>query len=250
MTASPIESHPIQRAFRSGTFLLVACALGACGDLGTGPLVEVTTQETLPTLQLNASLPTFPEVVERWGGELPAETLSDRWERSWTRPLDEATLEREDLYRTLSPELARRFSADDLEPLERRLEEALVRIARDLPAETPEFLLGPISEARASARTARTARRKGDVPGALTHLFFAVDHLHSVSAEAIALSLLRDGEAALRRMPTDRSYEERSRGRAERLLLGAQDALEGGDDELALQRAFYGHQILTATEDR
>ncbi len=229
-----------------GAVLLLVLAAPACRDLKTGPVVEITTLETVPALQFRDSLPGFLSVAETWGRGLALEALVAKWRESWSQPAEEGQREREEIYQAIVPDLARTVPRSDLQLLETDLQRALSSIEATLPMNLPRSLSGPLGRAKSSAAAARAARIEGDAEQAIQHLFAAADYLQGATSEGIARDLLREGELALRRISELDTYDGQSLERSRRLLLGARSALGDEDYVLALRRAHYGYQLLSS----
>ena len=86
---------------RLGAVLLLVLAAPGCRDLETGPVVEITTLETVPALQFRDSPPGFVSVAETWGRGLPLEALAAKWRESWSQPAEEGERERDELYQAI-----------------------------------------------------------------------------------------------------------------------------------------------------
>jgi hypothetical protein len=84
----------------------------------------------------------------------------------------------------------------------------------------------------------------------LLHLLLASDLLRSTTAESLARLFLAQASEELRRISARHSYQGMNVTRAERLLQGAQEALDTGEPFLALQRAWYALGLLRAEDER
>jgi hypothetical protein len=239
---------PGRRALARAAFLALLFA-GGCGDLDTGPLVSLEMEAPVPSLQLGREIPSLPGVRARWGGPLPLAEVEDRWTRSWSRPPEEGAWIRSEAAQAVSALVAPRMRDQEVSDELRSLRRALEAIRDAMDERRLESLEGPVAEAARLELRAREAMDRGDRTGALRWAMEASDQLRAVTPEVLAGVLIREAEEALRegrpgRDWFDDSYAEEERARAERLLLGAREALRSGEPALALRRAWYAVGIL------
>ena len=106
-----------------------------------------------------------------------------------------------------------------------------------------------LARARAAVRAGARAEARGDLARALAAYLSASERQRLLAPQAVARRLLREGTAALAAVGvveegTDAALARR---RADRLLKGARQALERGDYELSIRRAYYARELMRAT---
>jgi hypothetical protein len=62
--------------------------LAGCGDADLTDPVEISSEETVASLQFNGQLPVLPALVDRWKGGNALADLSREWRTSWELPLE------------------------------------------------------------------------------------------------------------------------------------------------------------------
>ncbi|TVR63566.1 MAG: hypothetical protein EA422_09115 [Gemmatimonadales bacterium] len=224
--------------------IFVVLLLTGCGDLLAPEPVEVTAEESFPTLRYHTDLPTLPRIL-RWssrGREFAR--LIESWEASWELPRSEGEPLRSEVRRAAAPLLASRLERQDLVAPIRELERTFRRIDELLGGEFPLHLAPTLAAARSHQEQAEAALADEDVERSILHLLGAADHLRATTPETLALELVTEAEETFRRVSGVVSYPEEERLRAERLLVGARTALDGGDPVLALQRAWYSLRLM------
>jgi hypothetical protein len=101
---------------------------------------------------------------------------------------------------------------------------------------------------RAVVAAGARAEAHGDLARALEAYLSASERLRLLTPRAVAGRLVREGVAALAAVGAveEGTEEALARHRADRLLKGARQALERGDFELAIRRAYYGRELMRA----
>jgi len=95
-----------------------------------------------------------------------------------------------------------------------------------------------------SASEARRLSALGRLDAALGRAISSADVIAALRPAALARTMVVDAEVALRREPGGDPYTAQERERAERLLIGAREALGRGDARRAMQRAYYACLLL------
>ncbi|MEJ2539064.1 MAG: hypothetical protein P8188_03605 [Gemmatimonadota bacterium] len=171
----------------------------------------------------------------------------EAWRASWDDPVADGS-SRADARRTVAAHLASVMDAREVEEAFRSLLWAETEVERLGPL-PPELAL-PLAEARSLTAEAGAARREGRVLAAIEAGLAAADLYRSLTPEAIGRRLVARGRALLAGMedPAEDLGGQGGAvdvvGRARHLLDGAARALANGDAPVAVQRAFYGIQVL------
>ncbi len=234
--------------------LLVGCALTGCGDLTLTDPVSMDTDETVPSLQFQTQLLTLPQAVEKWGRGMALQESVARWQRSWEESGPEAERTRAELRRAVASLLAHELEQEELEGPLAELDRTLGGVQQLLGDDFPTHFSPALESAHRERDRARESLESGEVEAALEHLMAGGDGLQSVTPGALAAELISEAEGQLRRIEGDGSYSEETE-RAQRLLIGARDALERDGGVVALKRAWYAVRLLdsalpgTATDD-
>jgi hypothetical protein len=225
--------------------------------------VQVRGEDPIVSLHFSDRLPTFPSLVESWGGGMGLEPMAEAWRDSWERDPDPAARERSEIVQAgaaLLVDAVPRASIDhafrQVDEAIRGAEAALGATLAPAPAEgvanpSPgglEGLASPLIEAARHRDLAAAARSEGDLEGQLRHTLLASDRLRATTADALALVFIEQASVDLRRISASDPYPSVTRQRAGRLLDGAREALETGNPTLALQRAWYAAGLLRASE--
>ena len=234
---------PVRPSLQIAGGLLVLLT-GACHDSPADPLAGPTTVETVPSLSLAAPLPDLPELVVGTAPPPEVRAALAAWRDSWSQA--EAQDGRDDARRIVAGHLAEVLDARGVEEALRSLLWAEVEVGERGPL--PPELAVPLDEARVLTARAAEARRDGRLRDALEAGLAAADLYRSVAPESVARRLLARGQALL---SAATAGTERDDGpgadvteRARHLLDGAVRALDVGDYAIAVQRAFYGIQVL------
>ena len=226
--------------------LVLAVLAAGCHDSPADPLGAPSTVETVPSLSLAAPLPDLPELVSGTSPSSEIRSALAAWRESWDAASGEE--DRAAARRVVAGHLAGALDARGVEEALRSLLWAEVEVSELglLPAE----LVVPLDEARVLTAQASQARREGRLGDALEAGLAAADRYRSVTPEAVARRLLARGRSLL-----DDAIARAEAGdpprpgtpltdRARHLLDGASRAVAAGDHLIAVQRAFYGIQVL------
>jgi hypothetical protein len=225
---------------------VVAVLAAGCHDSPADPLGAPTTVETVPSLSLAAPLPDLPELVSGTSPSPEIRSALAGWQASWDVASGE--VDRASARRVVAGHLAGVLDGKGVEEALRSLLWAEVEVSElgPLPAE----LAVPLEEARLLTEQAADARREGRLRDALEAGLAAADRYRSVTPEAVARRLIARGTSLLDAATAEaRASDPPKPGtpltdRARHLLGGASRALTAGDHLIAVQRAFYGIQVL------
>lgn len=246
MTPTP---RPTVFARRGLAALAAVVVATGCEDDGTMPSATLLTEETHGSLLLASALPS-PTSLAEWTG-LQSELSEDleRWLSSWDAPPDRGEEVRAGVYGRITAPLADELGRTGVRGALASLGEA-VTAAEELPLERVEpAVRSELVRARALHEEGNEALEDERRDEALELAFRGSDALRAVGPESVARALLARAEDALEvahaafgagpgdEMP-DRLF------RADRLTRGARMALDDGDWERALRRAFYACQLL------
>lgn len=259
MRVMPPRLPGLCRFFRFLSAALLGVLWG-CGDLDTGPSVELRLEEPVANLHFSRELPSPPALLARWGP--PGEGLDpwlQQWEQSWELPPSEGATSRAEALEVLVPLVISEIPLSTLNEAYRKVEEALRAAEEALgtslrsvvertPASDDVGLEGPMLMALRHQEAAREARERGDATRLLLHTLHAADALRATTAGPLAQLFVAQAERELRRISGDDTYPDVTRDRAARLVAGAREALATGDPGLALQRAWYAVGLLRASE--
>ncbi len=235
-----------------GTALLL---FAGCGDLDTGPAVELRSEDPVVSLHFSDRLPTFPALVERWAPGLGLDRLAEEWQASWEDSEIGGPRARRAVIETGTGILVDAVPNTALQQAFRQVDEAIgaaeevlgTRLGSERGAGHPD-LAGPVVEAAVHRDRAREARESGDREAQLRHTLLAADLLRGTTAEPLALLFIEQAELELRRISDLDPYPSVTRDRAARLLVGAREALETGNPALGLQRAWYAVGLLKGSD--
>lgn len=108
----------------------------------------------------------------------------------------------------------------------------------------PPDLSEPLSEARSLLAEAESAQRAGDVTESALWLLRSADALRRTTPRVVALGLVEKAEGALAARGASSEPATPSHARAQRLTEWARSAVETGDYERAIQRAYYACRLL------
>lgn len=243
----PRPLRSISGAAAAAFLLLPAGLLTGCGDLEPIPRIEVETEEPVPSLRFADRLPSLASVSRRWAPDMPLDDVLSRWEASWRAHGDEAALARQEAVRAASGPLVLALPDGEVDRVVTAVADALDDVQRALGGSpSPEALEGVLSAAAEASVRSRRALGSGDLADALSGALIAADHLRSASPASLGLAMVREAEAELRMNSVSRSYSEVTKLRVERLLAGAREALDNGDDAIALRRAWYALGLVRA----
>ncbi len=230
--------------------------LTACAEAPRDPVALLVAPEARAALEVGASLPGLPELVQRAtpdGATVPelieAEAL---WrEAAATGDPELAVLLRDSAYTLAAPALAVRLDSAALTGVQARLDRWITLAGGVVRHAEFHDLSAALIEAGTDLAAARTARARGDSVAAVAATLRASDRLAETTPQAVAFRLSAEDEAAMERArqlagkvisPDSRLRLER----IDRLVRGARQALTAGHYEMAIRRAYYARQLLMA----
>lgn len=236
MSASSLRSRVFSAAMALG---LMAAA--ACADASSDPLAVLVTPETAASLEVPVELPNLVDLARQAG--LEAELAPDlaTWEASWIEGGRDRRV-RDEQVRELAPRIAEALGTGGtsaaLAPL--------LQVRNDLAliADLPGDLVPQVEEVHSLMDEARLALAEGRSERALEAGLRASDRLRELGPTAVARTLIARADRALMATIASPRVDGLSLSRGERLLNGARTALDEGQEELAVQRAFYAVQLL------
>jgi hypothetical protein len=250
-----VATTPFHRARRTGwasgglilSFLLVLAT--GCGDRDRYRGIQLTSPETVPALDFNGHVASVPALASAWGDGRVSRESVDRWRASWGMSLHAGRELRAGIYREVAPPLAERATEEEvgraLEGIDRAVRGAeSLLTGSDRDGTAPGNLRLALERAEEERERGVAALAGGDRILAIQHLLAGADELQGVTPEAIARSLLAQGEASLREGEAGRTAEGDDLRRAERLLEGARAALDDDAPVLALRRSWYAVRLL------
>lgn len=233
---------PCVRAGLLGPWAAVFVGLSAaCHESITQVDSRVVAPSTRPALDIAAGLP-------RLAGLVTAETratgqaILTRWEDSWNATVGEGTLQRAEIY--LSADT--RELTFDTTSIRSAIESvgATITDIEGVALALPPELSGQLSDARSLLAEAENARRAGDVTESVLRLLRSADALRRTTPRMVALDLVEKAEGALAALGSRSDPASPNHARAQRLTEWARSAVETGDHERAIQRAYYACRLL------
>lgn len=244
---------------RFPTVCLCAALLAAgCVELPTGTDVRLVSGETRAALQMAEELPDLAALLEKHGAPEELDGPRDAWRGSWDHNGPVGREIRAGVYDRAVPFLAGELGPPELDRLLQRVEQVVDQADRlpDIPL--PMQVRPSVERARASAESAGQRLAMGEDEAALRAILEAADALRAVAPRKVARELVqeaRDAVEAVGEPEWDASGEamavgnpvsvsERDLERARRLQRGADRALERGQYEKAIRRAYYARQLL------
>ena len=236
MSASSLRS----RVFGVATALGLMAAVG-CADASSDPLAVLVTPETAASLEVPVELPNLVDLARQAGLEQELAPDLAAWEASWIEGAQSAEA-REKQVRDLAPRIAQALGTGGtsaaLAPL--------LQVRNDLAliADLPGDLVPQVEEVHSLMDEARLALAEGRSERALEAGLQASDRLRDLGPTAVARTLIARADRALMATIAAPRVDGLSLSRGERLLNGARTALDEGQEELAVQRAFYAVQLL------
>lgn len=209
------------RAALVGMWVAVPAGLSsACHESLTQVDSPVVAPSTRPALDIARSLPRLADLV---AGEMPA--------RSADTP--DLTFDTPDLtFDTTSIRSAIEAVGATITEVE--------GVALPLPPDLSEQL----SQARSLLAEAESAQRAGDVTESVRWLLRSADALRTTTPGVVALGLVEKAEGALAARGASSDPATPNHARAQRLTEWARSAVETGDYERAIQRAYYACRLL------
>lgn len=238
-----------------------AALLAGCGDAPTAPEALLLAADVEAALQVPGVLPELPALVARAheperAAALPpaARALLVRadslWRAAGSAEAGEGVFElRAGAGALAAPVLAGVLDSAEVAAERRAVEVWLAVAERVRGLELVPEIGAELARARAAVRAGARAEARGDLARALAAYLSASERLRLLAPQAVARRLLREGTAALAAVGvveegTDAALARR---RADRLLKGARQALERGDYELSIRRAYYARELMRAT---
>lgn len=216
------------RAGLVGLWVAVSVGLSsACHESLTQVDSRVVAPSTRPALDIAGSLPRLADLV---AGEAPARSADTR----------DLTLDTRDLT------LDMRGLAFDTTSIRSAIEavSATITEVEGVALPLPPDLSGRLSEARSLLAEAESAQRAGDVTESVRWLLRSADALRRTTPRVVALGLVEKAEGALAARGVSSEPATPSHARAQRLTEWARSAVETGDYERAIQRAYYACRLL------
>lgn len=234
--------------FRTLAVLLLVPGLGACRDTVVQPSALLVTQETRGSVFLEARLPSPLSVASTTPLESELQESLETWLDSWGRASEVGSDDRARVYDRVTPPLALEIGRDGVASTLSTLGQALASTdaLSEAKAEVPAEARLALDRAREYYRLGLDALDRGRPAPALRAVFLGADEIRTVGPEAVARSLVLRAEGALElaRLAFEGREPPEALSRGERLTLGASHALDEGDWDRALQRAFYACQLL------
>lgn len=185
----------------------------ACHESLTQVDSRVVAPSTRPALDIAGSLPRLADLV---AGEMPARSAD-------TRDLTFDTTSIRSAIEAVG---------------------ATITEAEGVALPLPPDLSGQLAEARRLLAEAESAQRAGDVTESVQWLLRSTDALRSTTPRVVALGLVDKAEGALAALGASSDPATPSHARAQRLTEWARSAVETGDYERAIQRAYYACRLL------
>ena len=216
------------RAGLVGLWVAVSAGLSsACHESLTQVDSRVVAPRTRPALDIAGSLPRVADLVV---GEMPARSADTR----------DLTLDTRDLT------FETRGLTFDTTSIRSAIEAvgATITEVEGVALPLPPDLSGRLSEARSLLAEAESAQRAGDVTESVRWLLRSADALRSTTPRVVALGLVEKAEGALAARGASSEPATPSHARAQRLTEWARSAVETGDYERAIQRAYYACRLL------
>ena len=233
---------PCVRGGLPGLWITVFAGLsGACHESLTQVDSRVVAPSTRPALDIAGSLPRLTDLVaaETRGA---SRAVLERWDDSWNAAVNEGMRQRAEIYRSADSR-GLRFDTTSIRSAIEAVGATIVEI-EGVALALPPNVSGPLSEARSSLAEAETAQRAGDVQESVLWLLRSADALRGTTPRMVALGLVEKAEGALAALGASSDPASSNDARAERLTEWARSAVETGDYERAIQRAYYACRLL------
>lgn len=226
--------------------LVVTGVLAGCHDASSDPLAVVLTEETRSVLAAEANLPSLSRLAAEAGADDRLASALDRWTLSWDLSVEEGRALRRGAHREAARPLAEALGSSVVGASVRSVGETLEAVTALEPDGLTEGIAENLREARAHHTLALSALAEGSAAHALEGALVASDLIREVGPESVTRLLLARAtehlEAALAGDSDGPGQVDIERG--QRLIRGAQLALEERDYMRAIQRAFYACQVL------
>ena len=222
--------------------LILAASGTACRDASVDPMAAIVAPETRGTLALRPELPSLPGLATRAGIDPSADGAVGLWTLSWNDDGTEARELRAEAYRRIAPELGDALGREEARRAVADLGVALEAVGTLAPDSLTPSLRAEVDRATSLYRRAEGSLEDDDLSSTFALTLEASDALRSVAPPAVARSLLARAHRALDE--PDGPLADDDRARVERLMEGAEQAVERGEWALAVRRAFYACQLL------
>lgn len=224
-----------------GTAVLAGLS-SACHETLTQVDSRVLAPATRPALDIAGSLPRLADLVAEQEGEA-GEAALGRWEDSWSMAMAPGGRVRAEIYRAAG-ERNLAFDAAATRTAIEALQATLAEI-EGVTHPLPPYISRRLAEARRLLGAAEAAREAGDVTASVLATLRSADALRGTTPGMVALDLVEAAGRALE-MAADEAAESApaDRVRARRLMEWAQSAVDAGDYEKAIQRAYYACRLL------
>jgi hypothetical protein len=226
---------------------LVAGVLAGCHDASSDPLAVLLTEETRSVLAADANLPSLSRLVSEAPGDDRVAGAVERWSLSWDLDVEEGRALRSRANTEAASPLAESLGSAAVARSVRAVGETLEATAALETGALTEAIAGNLLEAKAHHDRAVAALTAGADAEALEGALHASDLIREVGPESVSRMLLARAESQLEAAlaagqgPPGGQVDLQ---RGQRLIRGAQLALEEGDYVRAIQRAFYACQVL------
>lgn len=248
LTAPAARGRPFVRT-RSRVLIAAAFALLAgCRDSGSDPLAALVASETVPAVAVPVELPTLGLLAADAEVRDELAPVLEAWLLAWEADdPDLGRSARDEAIRQAAPALRDALGAggvsSTLDPL--------FQVERDLGdiGSVPPDLVPALEEIRSLVSDTRAALDAGRHDRALTVGLQASDRIRELGPRAVARTLIARADRALVRGEVTGAVDARSMARGERLLAGARRALEEGEVDLSIERAWYAAQLLEGKGD-
>lgn len=235
--------------------LLLACV--ACADAPTGPGALVVTPETRAALEVASALPRLPQLAAAAEATPATPAVAGALQRSsalWTAADTTGDALRAEALRVsaaqeAAPALAAALDSTALIEAQGKLEHWVELASRAVRGARMPELDAALTDGESLLGRARAMRGAGQMATSWLLTLQASERLIETTPPAVANRLTMADEAALaalRRMgeADDGAVDERRLGRIDRLVRGAREALDQAQYDVAIQRAYYAHQLL------
>ncbi len=240
---------------RFACLLALALLVPACADAPRDPVALLVAPEARAALEVGSTLPSLPELIRRNTPGAPTGDLA-RAETLWREAAGavdgvQAAELREAAYALAAPALAAAMDSTSLAGTQARLERWIALAGGALRHAEFRDLSTALHEASGDLAAARGAEARGDRVEEVAMTLRAADRLSETTPQAVAARLAAEDEAALGTLrqaggaPSDEEARRRLE-RIDRLVRGAREALAAGRYEVAIRRAYYARQLLTA----
>lgn len=244
--AGPSRGRGIRRGLRIVLFGAGNAALAglssACHESLTQVDSRVVAPATRPALDIAGRLPRLADLVTEETRDT-GEAVLGRWENSWSMALAAGSRLRAGIYGSAAGwDLA--FDTTSARTAIETIHATITEI-EGVALPLPPHLSRQLAEARRLLGVAETARDEGDVTESVLATLRSADALRGTTPRMVALGLVESAErtlaAAVHEAPGSAPADQ---VRARRLTEWARSAVDTGDYEKAIQRAYYACRLL------